>query len=75
MARSVPFRGARTLAAAERAEALGAHRTGYARLGEDGNGFVVLQDPEGNEFCFVVDRDGGWDDVLRRALDAGVPVA
>jgi predicted enzyme related to lactoylglutathione lyase len=63
------------VAAAERAEALGAQRTGFARLGEDGNGFVVLRDPEGNEFCFVVDRDGGWDRVLRRAIDARQPVA
>ena len=63
------------LAAAERAEALGARRTGFARLGEDGNGFVVLQDPEGNEFCFVVDRDGGWDEVLRAAIGEGLPVA
>ena len=58
-------------AAAERAEALGARRTGFSRIGEDGNGFVVLQDPEGNEFCFVVDRDGGWDAVIRTAIEAG----
>ena len=63
------------VAAAERAEAPGARRTGFARLGEDGNGFVVLQDPEGNEFCFVVDRDGGWEQEIRRAIDAGQPVA
>ena len=60
---------------AERAEALGARRTGFSRVGEDGNGFVVLQDPEGNEFCFVVDRDGGWDGVLRQAIEAGTPAA
>lgn len=59
------------LAAAERAEALGARRTGYSELNEDGNGFVVLQDPEGNEFCFVVDEGGGWARTLRKALDAG----
>ncbi len=62
-------------AAAERAEALGARRTGFSRLGEDGNGFVVLQDPEGNEFCFVVDRDGGWDALIRTAIEAGTPRA
>ncbi len=58
------------LAAAERAEALGARRTGYASLGENGDGFVVLQDPEGNEFCFVVDEAGGWARTVRQALDA-----
>jgi predicted enzyme related to lactoylglutathione lyase len=60
-------------AAVERAEALGAHRTGHAELGADGDGYVVLQDPEGNEFCFVVDQGGGWAEVLRTALDAGAP--
>lgn len=58
------------LAAAERAEALGAVRTGFSNLGESGDGFVVLQDPEGNEFCFVVDESGGWIRTLRKALDA-----
>ncbi len=62
-------------AAAQRAEALGATRTGFSRLDEDGDGFLVLQDPEGNEFCFVVDDDGGWTRTLRKALDAGTPAA
>jgi predicted enzyme related to lactoylglutathione lyase len=59
-------------AAVERARALGATTTGHSELGEDGNGYVVLQDPEGNEFCFVVDAGGGWARGLRAALDRQV---
>jgi len=55
-------------AAAERAEALGAHRTGFAHLGDNGDGFVVLQDPEDNEFCFVVDNAGVWEAELANTL-------
>ncbi len=58
-------------AAVARAESLGARRTGNGELNQDGDGYVVLQDPEGNEFCFVVDRSGGWTTTLRRALDHG----
>jgi predicted enzyme related to lactoylglutathione lyase len=58
-------------AAVARAERLGAHRTGPAELDGDGNGYVVLQDPEGNEFCFVVDNGGRWDAANRAALGAG----
>jgi predicted enzyme related to lactoylglutathione lyase len=54
--------------AVARAEALGARRTGQASLGGNGDGYVVLQDPEGNEFCFVVDEGGGWMSTLRAAL-------
>lgn len=57
-------------AAVARAEALGARRTGHDGLHENGDGYVVLQDPEGNEFCFVVDESGRWAGVLRGALDA-----
>lgn len=28
----------------------------------------VLQDPEGNEFCFVMDESGEWTSTLRAAL-------
>lgn len=57
-------------AAVARAEALGAQRTGQAELSPGGDGYVVLQDPEGNEFCFVVDRGGEWGATIRTALDA-----
>ncbi|MBN9327467.1 MAG: hypothetical protein BGO38_16960 [Cellulomonas sp. 73-145] len=56
-------------AAVARAEALGAHRTGHQELRENGDGYVVLQDPEGNEFCFVVDESGRWAGVLWSALE------
>ena len=62
-------------AAAQRAESLGATRTGFPRIDEHGNGFVVLRDPEGNEFCFVVDDDAAWARALRKALAAGTPTA
>ncbi len=53
-----------------RAGALGAVPTGQRELDTHGDGYVVLQDPEGNELCLVVDRAGGWDGAQRRALDA-----
>ena len=53
-----------------RAQALGAQLTGAAELGPEGDGYVVLQDPEGNEFCFVVDNGGRWAAHVRAALDA-----
>jgi len=58
-------------AAAEvaRAVALGATPTGTEEIGPDGDGFVVLQDPEGNELCLVVDNGGTWAAALRAALD------
>ena len=57
-------------AAVARAEELGARRTGAEELDADGNGYLVLRDPEGNEFCFVADRAGAWAEANRRALDA-----
>ena len=57
-------------AAIARALALGAHLTGTTELGPEGDGYVVLQDPEGNEFCFVVDNGGRWAAHVRAALDA-----
>lgn len=57
-------------AACEQAEALGATRTGAAELDENGNGYVVMRDPEDNEFCFVVDQGARWASTLRRALDS-----
>ena len=43
---------------------------GSSELDADGNGYTVLRDPEGNEFCFVVDEAGRWADTLRRALES-----
>ena len=43
-----------------RAVALGASPLGEAHTDELGDGFAVLRDPEGNEFCFVVDQAGTW---------------
>ncbi|MCM3921836.1 VOC family protein [Frankia sp. AiPs1] len=40
------------LGAAAAAEALGATRLGDV-IEDEGGGFLVLADPEGNEFCFV----------------------
>ncbi len=57
-------------AAVARAVGLGARLTGVRELAPDGNGFVVLRDPEDNEFCFVVDEDGAWAAAMRAALDA-----
>lgn len=56
--------------AVARAEALGARRTGQVELSPSGDGYVVLQDPEGNEFCFVVDRAGEWGAAIRGALES-----
>lgn len=55
-------------AEAARAVALGASLTGGREIGDDGDGFVVLRDPEGNEFCLVVDNGGGWSAGTRAAL-------
>lgn len=55
-------------AAVERAIGLGARVIRAAQLGADGDGFVVLTDPEGNEFCFVVDNSGEWASETREAL-------
>ena len=56
-------------AEAARAVALGATLAGGREIGDDGDGFVVLRDPEGNEFCLVVDNGGGWTAGTRAALD------
>ncbi len=57
-------------AAAERAVGLGARRHGTGELAPGGDGYVVMLDPEDNEFCFVVDNSGAWADAARAALDA-----
>jgi uncharacterized protein (DUF952 family) len=57
--------------ATARATRLGAHRTDGGELDPHGEGYLVLRDPEQNEFCFVVDETGGWTDTMRRALEAG----
>lgn len=54
-------------AAIERALNLGARLTGHSHLDATGNGYTVLQDPEKNEFCFVVDNDGTWESSTRSA--------
>ena len=55
-----------------RAVALGARQLGQRHLSQTGDGFVVMVDPEDNEFCFVVDNDGSWETAARTAL-AGEP--
>ena len=57
-------------AAVGHAQRLGALLTGSSELDADGNGYTVLRDPEGNEFCFVVDAAGHWADTLHRALES-----
>jgi hypothetical protein len=57
-------------AAVGHAQRLRALLTGSSELDADGNGYTVLRDPEGNEFCFVVDAAGYWADTLRRALES-----
>lgn len=52
-----------------RAIELGAQCAGQQELDDAGNGYVVMLDPEGNEFCFVVDNAGGWDRLAAEALD------
>lgn len=39
-------------------------------VGASGDGYVVLADPEDNEFCFVIDNGGEWTASIRAALDA-----
>lgn len=51
-------------AAVDRASALGAHVLSDLRM-EGDSGYQVLQDPEGNEFCFVTDPSGSWSKTLR----------
>ncbi len=54
--------------ACARAIALGAQPAGQQQLDDAGNGYVVLRDPEGNEFCFVVDNTGDWERLAIEAL-------
>lgn len=54
--------------ACARAIVLGAQPTGQQQLDDAGNGYVVLRDPEGNEFCFVVDNAGDWERLASQAL-------
>ncbi|MDR1264307.1 MAG: VOC family protein [Propionibacteriaceae bacterium] len=50
--------------AATRAESLGATRIGQFHDDPCGGGFVVLHDPEANEFCLVAQPEGSWSDLL-----------
>lgn len=59
-------------AAVEHAVGLGARVLSGPTLDEHGDGYVVLTDPEGNEFCFVVDERSGWEQSQRDLL-AGAP--
>ncbi len=54
------------------ARALGAVPSGRRELDAQGDGYVVLRDPEGNELCLVVDQAGGWGESQRSSL-AAVP--
>ncbi|MDR1634256.1 MAG: hypothetical protein LBS27_04920 [Bifidobacteriaceae bacterium] len=51
-------------AAVAGAEALGATKLGGFHDECDGDGFQVMQDPEGNEFCFVTQQNGSWTELL-----------
>jgi hypothetical protein len=50
--------------AAIRAEKLGATRAGEFHDDPAGGGFVVMQDPEANEFCLVAQPEGSWTALL-----------
>ncbi|WP_020578545.1 VOC family protein [Actinopolymorpha alba] len=54
--------------ACARAIDLGAQRSGQQQLDDASNGYVGMLDPEGNEFCFVVDNAGGWEQLATEAL-------
>lgn len=56
--------------AADLATALGARRLPGGELAPDGDGYAVMADPEGNEFCFVVDQSGAWESAARGLLGA-----
>lgn len=56
--------------AVARATARGARVLREPELGADGDGYVVLADPEDNEFCFVIDNGGAWTASIGAALDA-----
>jgi RimJ/RimL family protein N-acetyltransferase len=55
------------------AEELGATRVGeyHEDADNDGSGFVVMHDPEANEFCFVVQPRGSWGAFLRSVIADG----
>lgn len=57
----------------EHVVALGARRVGDVHRHDEG-GFVVMADPEGNEFCLVVDSGGAWAGRVSRALSSAVDV-
>lgn len=54
--------------AAAEAEALGATRASTLEDHADLTGFVVMRDPEGNEFCLVRDLAGRYAGAVARAL-------
>lgn len=54
-------------AAVAAAAAVGARQLGEPKLDQDG-GYVVMADPEDNEFCFVLDPSGAWSQRLQAAL-------
>jgi predicted enzyme related to lactoylglutathione lyase len=47
-----------------RAEVLGATRIGEFHADPAGGGYVVMQDPEANEFCLVFQPEGSWTELL-----------
>jgi catechol 2,3-dioxygenase-like lactoylglutathione lyase family enzyme len=50
--------------AATRAEGLGATRVSEFHDDPGGGGFVVMHDPEANEFCLVAQPEGSWTRLL-----------
>lgn len=54
-------------AAAAEAVELGARVVGEAEFTGD-SGYIVLTDPEGNEFCFVTDPSGAFMAMMRSAM-------
>ncbi|MGN8247112.1 VOC family protein [Cellulomonas soli] len=61
-------------AAVAQAVALGARVLSGPTLDDQGDGYVVLADPEDNEFCFVIDELSGWEAGQRALLAAADPV-
>ncbi|MDR1833241.1 MAG: VOC family protein [Propionibacteriaceae bacterium] len=53
-----------------RAEALGATRAGDFHDDPGGGGFVVMQDPEANEFCLIAQPEGSFSALLRSVVSA-----
>lgn len=55
-----------------RAVSLGAVQVGQVQRPDDDGGFVVCQDPEGNELCLVTEPAGTWTRLLRSVATEGI---